>query len=170
MINRGSTGRFVPSTVYIGFPLFVLAKRRSEQLLTLRWKARGAVGFQGDRNVGTLFCPASPRPAVRPAPLTRPARCVSGFWTRQVLSCANINCSGYSALRLIFDASFINLLPDIPCMKRVYKYKNCWPIGQQQSTKRASSPADLSSPIPKHTSDRSGWGARPGGGAGSSKT
>ena len=68
MINRGSTGRFVPSTVYIGFPLFVLAKRRSEQLFTVRWRARGAVGFQGHRNVGTLFCPASPRPAVRPAP------------------------------------------------------------------------------------------------------
>ena len=31
-------------------------------------RARGAVCFQGDRNVGTLFCPASPRPAVRPAP------------------------------------------------------------------------------------------------------
>ena len=68
MINRGSTGRFVPSTVYIGFPLFVLAKSRSEQLFTVRWRARGAVGFQGHRNVGTLFCPASPRPAVRPAP------------------------------------------------------------------------------------------------------
>ena len=47
------------------------------------WRTRGAVGFQGDRNVGTLFCPASPHPAVRPAPC-RPDRCVSGFWTRQV--------------------------------------------------------------------------------------
>ena len=67
VINRGSTGRFVPPPVYIGFP-FVLAKRRSGQFFTVRWRARGAVGFQGHRNVGTLFCPASPRPAVRPAP------------------------------------------------------------------------------------------------------
>ena len=48
--------------------MFVLAKRRSGQFFTVRWRARGAVGFQGHRNVGTLFCPASPRPAVRPAP------------------------------------------------------------------------------------------------------
>ena len=53
VINSGSTAGVVPSTVYIGFPLFVLAKRRSEQLFTVRWKARGAVGFQGHRNVGT---------------------------------------------------------------------------------------------------------------------
>ena len=66
-INRWSTGRFVPPPVYIGFPLFVLAKRRSEHLFKVLWRARGAVGFQGHRNVGTLFCPASPRPAVRPA-------------------------------------------------------------------------------------------------------
>ena len=52
----------------LGFPLFVLAKICSEQLFTVRWKAKGAAGFQGDRNVGTLFCPASPRPAVRSAP------------------------------------------------------------------------------------------------------
>ena len=26
VINRSSTGRFVPATVYIGFPLFVLPK------------------------------------------------------------------------------------------------------------------------------------------------
>ena len=62
----------------------MLAKRRSEELFTVRWEARGAVGFQGDRNDGTLFCPASPRPAVRLAPC-RPDRCVSGFWTRQVI-------------------------------------------------------------------------------------
>ena len=59
---------FVPPPVYIGFTLFVLAKRRSEQLFTIPWRARGTVGFWADRNVGTLFCPASPRPAVRRAP------------------------------------------------------------------------------------------------------
>ena len=45
----------------------MLARRRSEQLFTVRWRARGAIGFQGHRNVGTLFCSASPRPPVRPA-------------------------------------------------------------------------------------------------------
>ena len=48
--------------------LFVLVKGRPQQFFTVRWRARGAVGFQGDRNVGTLFCSASPRLAVRPAP------------------------------------------------------------------------------------------------------
>jgi len=68
VINRLSTVRFVPPPVYIGFPLFVLAKSRSEQLFTVPWRARGTIGFWADRNVGTLFCPASPRPAVRRAP------------------------------------------------------------------------------------------------------
>ena len=68
LVNRGSTAGFVPPPVYIGFPLFVLAKRRSEQLFTVPWRARGTVGFRADQNVGTLFCPASPRPTVRRAP------------------------------------------------------------------------------------------------------
>ena len=67
-IDRWSIGRFVPPLVYIGFPLFVLAKKRPGQFFTVRWRARGAVGSQGDRNVGILFCSASPHPAVRPAP------------------------------------------------------------------------------------------------------
>ena len=48
--------------------MFVLAKRRSEQVFTLLWRARGTVGFRADRNVDTLFTPASPRPTVRRAP------------------------------------------------------------------------------------------------------
>ena len=78
-INRGqtadeprfkwwSTAGFVPPLIYIGFPLFVLAKSRSEQLFTVPWRAIGTVGSRADRNVGTLFCPASPRLAVRCAP------------------------------------------------------------------------------------------------------
>ena len=79
-INRLSTADFVCPSVYIGFPLFVLAKRRSEQLFTVRWRAWGAVGFQGDRNVGTLFCPASRRPAVCPSPCrSDPPVVCSGF-------------------------------------------------------------------------------------------
>ena len=68
LVNRWSTAGFVPPPVYIGFPLFVLAKRRSEQLFTVPWRARETVAFWADRNVGTLFCPASSRPAVRRAP------------------------------------------------------------------------------------------------------
>ena len=51
--------------------MFVLAKRRSEQLFTVPWRAKGTVAFGADRNVGTLVCPASPRPTVRCA-LRRP--------------------------------------------------------------------------------------------------
>ena len=46
----------------------MLAKRRSGQLFTLPWRARGTVAFLADRNVGILFCPAWPRRAVRRAP------------------------------------------------------------------------------------------------------
>ena len=67
-MNCGSTVRCVPPPVYIGFPLFVLAKRRSGELFTVPWRARGTVAFRADRNVGTLFCPGSPRFAVRYAP------------------------------------------------------------------------------------------------------
>ena len=70
-VNRLSFGCFVPPPVYIGFPLFVLAKRCSEQLLMVPWRARGTVAFEADRNVGTLVCPSSPRPTVRCA-LRRP--------------------------------------------------------------------------------------------------
>ena len=60
--------------------MFVLAKDRSEQLFTVPWGAEGTVGFWADRNVGTLFCPASPIPlsAVRRADRTRPL-CVRVF-------------------------------------------------------------------------------------------
>ena len=90
VINRLSTGRFVPPPVYLGFPLFVLAKRRSEQLFTAPWRARGTVAFRADRNVGTLFCPGSPRLAVRYAPcrpdppVVCPGFGLDRFWTRQV--------------------------------------------------------------------------------------
>ena len=66
--NRWSTTGFVPPPVYMGFPLFVLAKRHSGQMFTVPWRARGTVGSQADRIVGTLSCSASPRPAVRHAP------------------------------------------------------------------------------------------------------
>ena len=89
-MNRLSTAGFVPPSVYIGFPLFVLAKRRSGQLSTIPWRARGTVGFLATRPVGILFCPALLRPAAPPcAAPTRTARGMFGFWTRQVL-CSSI--------------------------------------------------------------------------------
>ena len=36
-INRGSTADFVPPSVYMGFPLFVLPKSRSGQLSSNAW-------------------------------------------------------------------------------------------------------------------------------------
>ena len=67
-MNRGLTAGFVPPPVYKGFSLFVLAKRRSEQLFTVPWRAEGTVAFRAARNVGTLFCPAWRHPAVRRVP------------------------------------------------------------------------------------------------------
>ena len=61
--NEWSTAAFVAPVVYMGFPLFVLMNRHSEQMFIAPWRVRGTVGFRADRNVGTLFCPASPRPA-----------------------------------------------------------------------------------------------------------
>ena len=72
--NQSSTWHFVPLAVYIGFfVIWWFRKKDSEQLFTVCRNARGAVG--------TLFCPASPRPAGCPAPC-RPGQKVlsSGFW------------------------------------------------------------------------------------------
>ena len=55
------------SSGFVEFPLFVLATRSLDQVFAACLKAGGAVGFQSYRNVGTLFCQVSHRPAVRPA-------------------------------------------------------------------------------------------------------
>ena len=84
-MNRGSTAGFVPPSVYIGFPLFVLTKGRSGQLSTIPRGSRGTVGFWATRPVGVLFCPAPLRAAAPPcAAPTRTARGMFGFWTRQI--------------------------------------------------------------------------------------
>ena len=76
----------------------MLAKRRSEQLFPVPSRAIGTVGFRADRNVGTLFCPALARPAVRRVPRRPdPPVVVSGFWTRQVLDSA-----GDCSTRIVF--------------------------------------------------------------------
>ena len=72
-------------SVYIGFPLSVLAKGRSVQLSTIQWRAKGTVGLWATRPVGVLFCQVPPRPAAPPcAAPTRTALSMFGFWTWQV--------------------------------------------------------------------------------------
>ena len=62
MMNRESTAGFVPPPAYLKFPLFVLARRRSEQLFMVPWRTTETVGFGADRIVRTRCCPAYPAP------------------------------------------------------------------------------------------------------------
>ena len=61
----------------------MLAKRRSEQLLTVPWKRDGFLPRPPKCQHLALPSVVSPRRPPCAVP-TRPARCVSGFWTRQV--------------------------------------------------------------------------------------
>lgn len=69
-INRLSTGRFVPLSVYILFRLFVFPKKHARQLFSMPWRARGSVVTWAERPVGVQSCPAPPRlaPPHRPGP------------------------------------------------------------------------------------------------------
>ena len=85
VINCWSTAGFVPPSVYIGFPLFVLPRRCSGQLSSVRWGARAAAVSSANRPVGVPSCPLPPRPAAPPwAAPNRSARGMSGFWIRQM--------------------------------------------------------------------------------------
>ena len=82
-INCGSTGRFVPSTVNIGFLLFALAKKHSEQLFTVHWRSRG---LARPPKCLHLVLPSIDPPRRQPCAVpNRTALFVFGFWTRQVL-------------------------------------------------------------------------------------
>ena len=84
-INRLSSAFFVPPSVYIGFRLFVLLKKRSGHLCTMPWRVRGTVVSWATRSVGVPSCPTPPSPAAPPcAAPTRPACGISWFWIRQV--------------------------------------------------------------------------------------
>ena len=85
--NRLSTRRFVPPAVYIGFRLLMLPRGRLGQLSSMLLRARGTVVPCAKRPVGVPSYPAPSRPAAPPcAAPPRPARGMSGFWTRQVRS------------------------------------------------------------------------------------
>ena len=82
VINRLSTAGFVPPSVYMGFPLFVLPKRRSGQLSSMPRRARWSVVFWANRPVGVLSYVPGPAPPCRIA-VRRPAPTRS--WYVQVL-------------------------------------------------------------------------------------
>ena len=131
-MNRLSTAGFVPPSVYIGFPLFVLAKGRSGQLSAIPKRARGTVGFWATRPV--LPGPAAPRcPAVRSADPNR-------TWYVRVLDstsgstgqkrfvgcgfgfCGSSTCGrDLNSEELHTSCAIALLFPDMPCMKRIYK-------------------------------------------------
>ena len=69
-----STGRFVPPPVYIGFPLFVLAKRRSKQSFAVPWELEGRLPSGPTEMSAPWFAQLRPAPpsAVRCADPTRP--------------------------------------------------------------------------------------------------
>ena len=70
VINRLSTAGFVPPSVYIGFPLFVLPRKRSGQLSSMPWGARGSV-VSTDPSASRPVRSRSALPPRRPA-LRRP--------------------------------------------------------------------------------------------------
>ena len=84
-VNRSSTGRFVPPTVYIGFLLFALPKRCSGRLSSMPWRARGTVVSCANKHVGVPSCRARPAQPPRRAPpdSTRP-------WCVRVLDSTSI--------------------------------------------------------------------------------
>ena len=67
-INRGSTARCVPPSVYIGFVWSFFRRIVQDNCLRLPWGARGSAVSWANRPVGVPSCPASPCPPPRRAP------------------------------------------------------------------------------------------------------
>ena len=112
LTNRSSTAHCFPSSVLIGFRLFVLPKRFSGQLSSMPWGARGTGVSWANRPVGVPPCPAPPCPAdPHCAAPHRPACGMSGFWIRQF------------RIRLAPVCEVCSFFPDMPCMKKAYKDK-----------------------------------------------
>ena len=99
LINRGSTARCVPRSVYIGFPLFVLPKGRPGHLSSTPWGARGSVVSWANRHVGVPSCPSPLRPgAPRCAAPPRPAVC-PGFGLVRCCSSLVSECDAITVVR-----------------------------------------------------------------------
>ena len=103
LINRGSTAGFLPPTVYIGIPLFVLPKRCSGQLSSMPWGARGTVVSCANKPVGVPSCRARPAQPPRRAPPdpTRP-------WCVRVLDSTSCPQPGARRGRRLADKPLIN--------------------------------------------------------------
>ena len=61
-MNRLSAASFVPPSVYMGFRLFVLPKRRPGQLSTFPWGTGGTVVSWANEHAGFPTRPTPPRP------------------------------------------------------------------------------------------------------------
>ena len=78
-INRWSTAGFVPPSVYIRFPLFVLPKSPPQHLPLVRQSVRGTVLSWANRSVGVPFRSALPSPPLRRARSPDPPVVCPGF-------------------------------------------------------------------------------------------
>ena len=74
LVNRGSTAGFVSPSVYIGFRLFVLAKRQEGRLSPGRIDPSASASPRRPPRPAAPPCAAPPRPACG----------VSGLWIRQM--------------------------------------------------------------------------------------
>ena len=87
VVNRWSTAGFVPPSVLNTNEIVRASEETFRTVFSIRWGARGWVVSWPDRPNGVPSFPAPPRPAPPPcAAPTRPARGVSGFWIRQVIT------------------------------------------------------------------------------------
>ena len=87
-INRGSTAGFVPLSVYMGFPLFVLLKKHSKQLSAMPVRHEGRL--PPGRDDPSASHPARPRPAPPPRrapPRPDPPVVCPGFGLDRLLKC-----------------------------------------------------------------------------------
>ena len=84
--NRLSTASFAPPSVLQRISFVRASEDTFRTVSSMPWKAQGAVvGLWANRPVGVPSYPVPPRPAAPScAAPPRPARGMSGFWTRQV--------------------------------------------------------------------------------------
>ena len=68
-MSQLSTAGSVPTSVYKGFRLFMLLRRRSRDVFSVPWRVRGTLVPSANCSLDVPSCPApSLRPVVRPGP------------------------------------------------------------------------------------------------------